>query len=251
MEDKFIMKTFSDKEPCIDDIIKEIDDLGYYIISNLITPEKADLARQALISIEEKDSEIEPSSTIQNVPFLATKHHIFRELVCHPLIVSLWRRYLGEDMICSSWSGITLHPNHDSVSWHVDYPYWSIKAPYPVWNLAGQIIWMLDDFTEENGATGAIPGSHRYLMPPSYGKNEFPPEARILTGKKGSAIVANCAYWHTARPNLTKNPRSALVATYIRSFCIPCTDMRWQLDKLKNPTDLERQLLGGNRFIPR
>lgn|GEM_PF-3846483 len=198
--------------------------------------------------ISKLEAEICP---IKKRPFLATKDPIFRELLCHPLIVSLWHRYLGEDMICSSWSGITLHPNHASVSWHVDYPYWSIKAPYPTWNLSAQVIWMLDDFTEENGATGAIPGSHRYQMPPSYGKNEFPLEARILTGKRGSAIVANCAYWHTARPNLTQKSRSALVGTYIRSFCIPCTDLRWQLDKLDNPTDLERQLLGGNQFCPK
>jgi len=245
------MQTLSNSEPCIDEIIKEINDKGYFIIPNLIAPEKADLARQVLINVEESDSKTKPASTIKNVPFLATKDPIFRELLCHPLIVSLWHRYLGEDMICSSWSGITLHPNHASVSWHVDYPYWSIKAPYPTWNLSAQVIWMLDDFTEENGATGAIPGSHRYQMPPSYGKNEFPLEARVLTGKRGSAIVANCAYWHTARPNLTQKSRSALVGTYIRSFCIPCTDLRWQLDKLDNPTDLERQLLGGNQFCPK
>ncbi len=246
------MKTISDSETCIDSIIKEIDDKGYYIIPNVISPEKADLARQALTGIlEQEDTNVQSDPTVQNVRFLATKHQIFRELMCHPLIVSLWRRYLGEDMVCSSWSGITLHPGHASLAWHVDYPYWSIKAPYPVWNLGGQIIWMLDDFTEENGATGAIPGSHRYNIPPSYGANEWPPDACILTGKKGSAIVAHGAYWHTVRPNVAQRPRSALVGTYIRSFCIPCTDMRWQIDKLENLTELERQLLGGDRFIPK
>ena len=85
------------------------------------------------------------------------QHTMLRDLVRHPGVLELRQRLLGADMVCSSCTAITLLPGHDGMAWHVDYPYWSIQPPYPTWDLAAYALWMLDDFTIDNGATGIIP----------------------------------------------------------------------------------------------
>jgi len=65
----------------------------------------------------------------------------------------------------SGYSGISRQAG-GAIHWHADCPYWALEPPWPTGRLTGQTIWMLDDFTEENGATGIVPGSHRRLQGP-------------------------------------------------------------------------------------
>jgi ectoine hydroxylase-related dioxygenase (phytanoyl-CoA dioxygenase family) len=133
----------------------------------------------------------------------------------------------------------------------VDYPYWALRPPYPTWNLAAHALWMLDDFTEDNGAIGIIPRSHRRDYPPDINPGEWPSDAVIATGAKGSVILAHGAYWHTARPNTSASTRSAVVVSYLRAFCMPHTDMRRQLAQLANPTADEQRLFRAEHFVSR
>lgn len=87
----------------------------------------------------------------------------------HPTVVAIWKRWIREDVICSTWTANTVYPGFDRIGWHADYPYWSITPPWPSGRLTGQTLWMLDDFTEENGATGVVPCSHLKLSPPENG----------------------------------------------------------------------------------
>ena len=109
----------------------------------------------------------------QRVGQIAVKHPVFLELMCHPFVLAVWKKMLGEDIMCATWSANTTYPGFDSIGWHSDYPYWSLQPPWPPGNFAGQTLWLLDDFTVENGATAAIPYSHKKGHPP-------PPETRSL-----------------------------------------------------------------------
>lgn len=134
---------------------------------------------------------------------------------------------------------------------HVDYPYWSIRPPYPTWDLAAYALWMLDDFTIDNGATGIIPNSHRRAFPPQFARDHWPADAVVAVGRKGSVLLAKGPYWHTARPNPTAVSRSAVMVSYLRAFCIPHTDMQRQLRNLHDPSASERTLFGMEQFVPR
>ena len=66
--------------------------------------------------------------------------------------------------------------------------------------LAVSVIWALEDFTEENGATELIPGSHLW-------GTEHPDDARVRDGEgdrcpPGSALVFDGATWHRGGANL-------------------------------------------------
>ena len=236
----------------IDAVISEIDERGYHILPDVISAEKADEARAILEGLLE--AEIDGPARErkhQRVGGIAYKDPVFLELMCHPLILSLWKRYLGDDIMCSSWTANTIYPGHDAVGWHVDYPYWSVKPPWPEGTFAGQSMWLLDDFTEANGATGVVPFSHRRGHPPDGPTDRWRPDGEILTGRRGSVVVGHGAWWHTSRPNRSDRPRSCLLGMYLMPWFIPQEDMRSQLARIDNPSDLVTQLLCGRQHTPR
>ncbi len=233
----------------LDAILAEVDDRGFVVIPSVITAEEADRVREALEALLEKErTPAREKMSSQRIMRLVAKGQVFVDLMAHPLIVALWKRYLGDDVICSTWSGNTVYPGANPTGWHADYPYWSLSIPWPSGNLAAQTVWMLDDFTVENGATGVRPYTHRKLHPPQPGDTHD--DAEIITGVRGSVLVANGAFWHTARPNTTDKPRSALLGMYMRPCCIPQEDMLSQIADIENPTDLVRQLLCEKQYRP-
>ena len=72
-------------------------------------------------------------------------------------------------------------------------------------------VWMLDDFTPENGATRMVPGSHRWGRRPQDVLDDpmAPhPDEVLLTGKAGSVAVMNAHMWHGGTANRTRRRAS-------------------------------------------
>ena len=124
-----------------------------------------------------------------------------------------------------------------------------MQPPYPTEWLAGQTIWMLDDLTQQNGATGYLPHSHLRGCPPE-NQNQRPAGAMLATGTRGSVVFGHGAWWHSTTLNNSDRPRTVLLGMYIRPIIIPMEDMRGQLEKLENSTEIERQIMGGNQRMP-
>lgn len=228
-------------------ILQAEDRHGFHVVPDVIQPALADAARAASASLESRTDGAKICTTTNPLAL----RQAFRELVTHPAVLDLRSRLLGADMICSSCTAITLRPGHDGLDWQVDYPYWSLQPPYPTWDLAAYALWMLDDFTEDNGATGIIRGSHRFGRPPDLRRDQWPVEAVVATGRRGSVLLAKGPSWHTARPNRSAAPRSAFMVSYLRAFCIPHTDLRGLCDSLSDPSSPERQLYGAEQFVSR
>lgn len=230
--------------------LEEIRERGFTVVPDLLSTDEAERLRLAVEEIVLAEAPEKRHATgHQRGLLLAVKNRIFLEPLCHPFVLAVWRRYLGEDVICSSLSSNTLWPGCTEQYWHVDYPHWTMAEPYPTFPLAAQTLWMLDDFTEDNGATAAIPGSHLRDRLPRL-ESGWTDEAVILTGRKGSAIMADGGFWHTPRPNRTDRFRSTLLVKYIRSFCIPQEDMRYQLSRIDDPPEEVRHLFGETQYEP-
>ena len=81
-------------------------------------------------------------------------------------------------------------------------------------------VWMLDDFTPDNGATRMIPGSHKWGTRPQEILQDplaTHPDERLLIGPAGSIAVMNAHLWHGGTANRTDVPRLAMHAFYCRS----------------------------------
>jgi ectoine hydroxylase-related dioxygenase (phytanoyl-CoA dioxygenase family) len=80
-------------------------------------------------------------------------------------------------------------------------------------------VWLLDDFTAENGATRMVPGSHLWRTRPQDELDDplAPhPDEVLLIGKAGSIAVMNAHLWHGGTANRTAAPRLAMHAFYCR-----------------------------------
>ena len=77
-------------------------------------------------------------------------------------------------------------------------------------------VWMLDDFTAENGATRVVPGSHRWQGVSPAGLYATYPGERLVTGPAGTVVVMNAHMWHGGTPNRTASPRRAMHVYFTR-----------------------------------
>jgi ectoine hydroxylase-related dioxygenase (phytanoyl-CoA dioxygenase family) len=81
--------------------------------------------------------------------------------------------------------------------------------------LGVSVIWAIEDFTEDNGATEVIPGSHRWGA-------EHPDERehRVVPAimPAGSAIVFDAALWHRGGDNRASVSRLAVSPQYCQPF---------------------------------
>ena len=123
----------------------------------------------------------------------------------------------------------------------------NVKIPLTVQNA-----WMLDDFTENNGATRVIPKSHLFRKKPGWGYDSEQDEI-ILTGPAGSMAMWLSQTWHRSGPNLTDNPRRALLGYFSRSWIKPFSDYTRAVPKevMETYTPSARYLMGWSAFGPK
>lgn len=128
-------------------------------------------------------------------------------LASHPAIVSSARVVFGD----ASWRVRDMHgrnplPGFGQQGLHADWKPRTPGEPFMVMSA----IWMLDDFTIENGATRVVPGSHKIIAPLS--KSLAQPLAHherevVITGSRGSVLIFNGHLWHSGRKNESRGPR--------------------------------------------
>jgi hypothetical protein len=236
----------------IKSLVQTINERGYTTVPGLISTQVADEARGLVEGyLEAEATDATRQAKTQRVGRLAVRHPLFRDLMCHPVVLAVWERFLAEDCFCGTWSANTAYPGFNAFGWHIDYPYWSIKQPWPEGNLTGQTLWLLDDLTPENGATGVIPYSHKLGCPPVSPTDVWREDGELLTGKRGDVVFGHGAWYHTARPNTTSNPRTVLLGMYMRPCLIPQEDMQGQLAQIKTPSEIVTKVMGGKQHRPR
>ncbi|CAN5908461.1 hypothetical protein BH24BAC1_BH24BAC1_36740 [soil metagenome] len=74
-------------------------------------------------------------------------------------------------------------------------------------------IWLLDDFSRENGATRIVPGSHlKGSLPQDELEDPFAPhpDEIVIEAPAGSVFIFNSHAWHGGTTNLTAAPRRAI-----------------------------------------
>jgi ectoine hydroxylase-related dioxygenase (phytanoyl-CoA dioxygenase family) len=120
----------------------------------------------------------------------------------------------GQEFKVFSLNGRAALPARGHQALHVDWGSPVAPGEYQICNS----IWMLDDFTEENGATRIVPGSHRWGRLPQDDMTDprrpHPDEILVL-GSAGTAVIFNSHLWHGGTQNRTDKPRRALHSAYV------------------------------------
>ncbi len=143
---------------------------------------------------------------------LVDKGECFQRLVSHPLLLEAVEVVLGQDWKLSSLNYRAALPGDQSLQpLHCDMG----LVPDELGNAVFNSIWMLDDFTPENGPTRFVPGSHKSGVLPDLGNAPHPDEM-VALGKAGDVILTNSHMWHGGTANRTAVPRRSLHGFYVR-----------------------------------
>ena len=155
----------------------------------------------------------------QRVYSLAGKGPAFLALAEHPRVLELLDARLLRGFLLSTMQSIRLHPGENAQAWHTDDAFYLVPRPHPP--LGVSAIWAIEDFTEDNGATEVIPGSHRWGM-------EHPDDrpAQERTGVKavmpaGSVILFDAALWHRGGADDSRGTRLAVSPQYCQPWLRP------------------------------
>lgn len=227
-----------------------IDGPGFVLIPNLMPGSEAAEARERVLEVASSPSAQEfgrRNERIgqQHVRALLAHGEIFERMVQHPAIIEIAEAMLGDDMTLGAYSARILHPGATQMGVHIDYPYWAMRGPFTIRPpLMLQVIWMLQDFTERNGATLVAPRSQLRCARPN--REDFAREAIKVTGAAGDAIISHGLLWHDTSQNHTADPRVAILINYGLKVIRPLDSEIAKVPPavLERATPKLRQLLG-------
>ncbi len=204
------------------DARRQLDEQGYVLLENVMGDRLLGELRTRTRELldEEGDRaghEFKTEEHARRLANLVDKGEVFRRAIVFPELLAWVRHVLGPDIKLSSLNARSADPHSDEGQpLHVDMGAIPDARGYWVCNT----VWLLDDFTAENGATRMVPGSHRWGTRPQdvLGDPMAPhPDEVLLIGRAGSIAVMNAHLWHGGTANRTSAPRLAMHAFYCRS----------------------------------
>lgn len=200
---------------------RQLDEEGYLVLEDLMGLDMLETLRARIDQLfaEEGDqagSEFKQEPNARRLANLVNKGEIFQRTIENPRVVACMAHVLGPKFKLSSLNVRAAGPNSDcGQPLHADSAAVADDRGYWVSNS----VWMLDDFTTENGAIRLIPGSHRWRrLPQDALADPTAPHAGevLLTGRAGTVAVMNAHVWHGATANRTSGQRRAMHAFYTR-----------------------------------
>jgi ectoine hydroxylase-related dioxygenase (phytanoyl-CoA dioxygenase family) len=153
----------------------------------------------------------------QRVYSLAGKGAPFQRLAEHPDVLALVDRTLLPNALLSTLQSIRLHPGEAAQTWHTDDAFYLIPRPRTM-TLAITVLWAIEDFTADNGATELIAGSHRWASEAPDLSRPARPDAITAVMPAGSALVFDAALWHRGGHNRSSRTRLAISPQYCQPF---------------------------------
>ncbi len=197
-----------------------LDENGYLPLPGILSEEvRAALVRRvdelAAIEGDKAGSEVHQEAGTTRLSDLVNKDPIFEVCFTHPKVLAAISHVLGGDLKLSSLNFRAALPGHGLQALHCDWGSAVEPGDYYVCNS----IWLLDEFTAENGATRVVPGSNRsgkrpqdVLADPSAPH----PDQVLLTAPAGTVVIFNSHTWHGGTLNRTDQPRRALHSYFCR-----------------------------------
>ena len=199
----------------------ELDDRGYTVLERAIDARFLAELRGRILELFEQEGdqaggEFRTEEHAHRLANLVDKGEVFRRAIVLPGLLDYVRHVLGPAIKLSSLNARSADPHTDvGQPLHVDMAALPDEKGYWVCNT----VWMLDDFTRDNGPTRMVPGSHRWGRRPQDVLADplaAHPDEVLLTGKAGSIAVMNAHLWHAGTANRSAAPRLAMHAFYCR-----------------------------------
>ena len=209
---------------------------GFLIIEGLLEPAEVQAVKAALSPWLQGErygrNDFEGERT-ERVYALLAKSPVLACIIEHPQVLTLVDRLLPPQYLLSAALAINVHPGETPQPFHIDDSSNQLPGPRPRPFTGVSTLWAFDDFTDSNGATELVPGSHRW------DDARFPArEADVVkaTMPAGSAVVFLGNLVHRGGANRSTGTRLGITPQY-------CAPWVRQLENmvLAVPPDVARQ----------
>jgi ectoine hydroxylase-related dioxygenase (phytanoyl-CoA dioxygenase family) len=232
----------------VDGIVAALTEDGYATVPDAITTDRLDTARQEL----ERMLEHTPSGRddfegrrTRRVYALFAKTRALDALATHPVVLGVLDRVLGHYQL-SAPAAIAIGPGEVAQPLHPDDAIYPMARPHQ--ELVVNVMWPLEEFTEANGATRIVAGSHRWIDE----RPEADTPTRTVEMPARTALIYLGSVWHGGGANHTDHVRLGVVLHYASAWLRPVEN-----HVLAVPPDMARtlprrlqELLGYNIYPP-
>jgi len=196
---------------------ERLDRDGYAIVEGAISPDLIDALNDALERLERElgaapaGNRFEGAHTVRIYNLLKFGDP-FTLVPTHAAVLPIVEAVLGDGPLISSLSSIAIDPGEIAQPIHADDQVIPLEKPHrPV---ICNSMWALTDFTEANGATRLVPGTHRQPDP------EYGGDYRTIAAEmpKGSVLIWDGALWHGGGANRSDRRRTGIAMNYCAGF---------------------------------
>jgi ectoine hydroxylase-related dioxygenase (phytanoyl-CoA dioxygenase family) len=191
---------------------------GYTVLENVLDAEVVDEVASELLRLEQELSVRPAGNTFEGehtlrIYNLLALGRVFEQVPVHPHVLPVVERVLDPGCLVSSLSSIAILAGETAQPIHADDQLIPLPKPHPP--VVCNTMWALTDFTEANGATRVVPGSHLADHNPDYGA---PYESIPAEMARGSVLVWHGSLWHGGGANTTRDRRVGLAMNYCAGF---------------------------------
>ena len=245
-------------------IKEEVKKNGYTVLKNVFTPAECEHFKSLLdndysryskyyVGANSTSHGLQDKSGEKVVYNMHNKHPDYMKLFTQPDVLSVVGTMLKDGSYKNSEAFHLLNisarcplKGHAGQQLHLDsnLP----GGDYPIIMI---VLYMLDNFTKQNGATRIIPASHRRTGYAEDGK--IYDEEVLVEGQQGTALIYNAALWHGGGPNLDGTSRWAVVLGFGRWFIKPSYDFLkcTPISVYDKMTEEQKELFGFNSNPPK
>lgn len=191
-----------------------LDVHGYTILEDVLEPDALDALDADLRRLEDElgivpaGNSFEGARTVR-IYNLLVHGALYEAIPVHPDVLPVVQSVLDPGCLVSSLSSIAIDPGETAQPIHADDQLIPIAKPHVA--TVCNTMWAITDFTEANGATRLIPGSHKAECSPNFGSayESIPAEM-----PRGSVLVWHGSLWHGGGANRTDVRRVGVAMNY-------------------------------------
>ena len=209
-------------ESLSEDEKKELDERGYTYFENVLSPSQLETIRARFDEIETAEGELAgdeyyegKEANIGRLANLVDKGDCFRPCYTHPRVLAAMAYIMKDEIHFDSLNGRNCPPGHGLQALHCD----AMGTPDDKGYRVCQSLWILDDFTPQNGATRIVPGSHKIgKLPKDVVDDPLAPHPaeELVLAPAGTVVIFNGHCWHGGTQNRSNEQRRVLHGCYVR-----------------------------------
>ncbi len=197
--------------PSVEEVSGTLARDGYAIVEGVLSAPELEVKRRELLRLLEATrqgrNDFEGFET-RRIYSLFAKTRAFDDAATHPLVLGVLDRVLGSYQL-SAPQAIQIRPGETAQDLHRDDGVYPIARPHQ--ELVVNTMWAIDDFTEANGATIVVPGSHTWV---DRAPTADDPVRRAVM-PAGSVMFFVGSAFHGGGANTTDRPRLGIILEYV------------------------------------